>query len=193
MLFRSCLFLTVAFSCNVYADSVEWFSRQGDSLTVQRVSTGELWASFTLTDQMSAGFAPHELLVLQVDEHKPIKLQQAFRSCAAPAVQGPQFSYQYNTASQSNKWLFEGVSSHKPDPLKLLGWDQEEFDTIKADRRSIVVDFPLNRNAAGKALIQQLRQGRQITFRYVIDTGEAKTAVFDLQQQRSQTQRLLAD
>lgn len=190
---RKLLFLPLLCCHSVWADPVEMTSAQGDDLLMQRLANGEIWASFTLTDQTSAIFAPQELIVLQVDNNKPIKLKQAFRSCAAPALPPQQYSYQFDAAPKDSQWQFSGIKQHNPDPLKLMGWDSENYDSIKADRRNIVVDFPLSRSAAGYALMQQLQQGQQITFRYVTDQGQAGQAVFDLQQQRSQTQQLLAN
>lgn len=190
---RNLLFLLFFCGHSAWAAQVEWNSPQGDNLLLQRLGNGEIWASFTLTDRISADFAPQELIVLQVDDNKPVKLKQAFRSCAAPAAPAQQYSYQFDTQPHASQWKYSGIGSHQSDPLKLLGWDSDDYDSIKADRRNIVVDFPLSRSQAGARLMQQLQHGQSVTFRYVTDKGQARQAVFDLHDQRSQTQRLLAD
>jgi hypothetical protein len=157
-------------------------SESGDCFSVQRIANGELWASFFMTDQLSVGFADYEPILMQLDQHKPVKLVQAFRSCAAPAAPEPTVSFVFEQSANNQSWLFDGVKAPKSDALKLLGWDEQRYDTIKADRREVVVDIPLERDALGRALQQQLKQAKQLTFRYVTAEGEVRKAVFDLQQ-----------
>jgi hypothetical protein len=159
-------------------------SESGDSFLVERIANGELWASFFMTDQVSVGFADFEPILLQLDQHKPVKIVQAFRSCAAPAAPEPTVSFVFEQTASNQAWQFEGVKTPKSDTLKLLGWDKQRYDTIKADRREVVVDIPLERDAVGRALQQQLSQAEQLTFRYVTAEGEVRKAVFELLQRQ---------
>jgi len=148
----------------------------GDVLSIQRLQNGEVWGSLFLSDQMTASFASNELIVLQVDEHKPIKLEQGYRSCGAPAPKPQQVVYQFEQSEPANWSLTGGVQS-KPDVLKLLGWDNDQFIKLEADRRLEVVDFPLD---SGTFITQQLIRPTQITFRYVTTLGEQRQTVFHL-------------
>lgn len=147
----------------------------GDLLVIQRVANGELWGSLFLSDRMTASFASHELIVLQVDTHKPIKLEQGFRSCGAPAPKAQQVVYEFE--QRESDWAFSGSSANKPDVLKLLGWDAGQYAQLSADRRPEVVDFPLD---PGAPLTRQMDRAQQISFRYVTSLGERRETVFNL-------------
>lgn len=148
----------------------------GDVLSVQRLQNGEVWGSLFLSDQMTASFAMNELIVLQIDEHKPIKLEQGYRSCGAPAPKPQQVIYQIEQSEQAN-WSLSDGAQPKSDVLKLLGWDNEQFIKLEADRRLEVVDFPLDPDTP---VTQQLTNPTQINFRYVTTLGEQRQTIFHL-------------
>lgn len=147
----------------------------GDLLTLQRLANGEVWGSLFLSDRTTASFASHELIVLQVDNHKPIKLEQGFRSCGAPAPKAQQVVYEFEQSDSD--WAFSGSSGNKPDVLKLLGWDADQYAQLDADRRPEVVDFPLD---PGEDLSLQMDNAQQLSFRYVTTSGEQRETVFYL-------------
>lgn len=148
----------------------------GDVLSIQKLANGEVWGSLFLSDRMVASFAPNELIVLQVDGHKPIKLEQGYRSCGAPAPKPQQVVYQFEQSAQAN-WSFSGQVQPEKDVLKLLGWDDHQFNQLSADRRPEVVDFPLDPQAV---LSMQLTRAKQISFRYVTSVGEQRQTIFHL-------------
>jgi len=148
----------------------------GDVLSIQKLESGEVWASFFLSDNMTASFANNELMVLQVDQHKPVKLEQGFRSCGAPAPEAQQVVYQFEQ-NEAAAWSFSGYTEPKREVLKLLGWDSEQFNKVSADRRMEVVDFPLS---SDEPLSVQLLNAEQLSFRYVTDQGEQRQTVFNL-------------
>lgn len=156
--------------------AIELHHSNGDQLTIQRLANGELWGSFFLSDTMTASFASHELIVVQVDSHKPVKLEQGLRSCGAPAPKAQQVIYQFEQQA-SDSWAFGGQTANKPDVLKLLGWDAASYEQLSADRRPEVVDFPLD---AEQHLTLQLANAGQISFRYVTNGGEQRETVFHL-------------
>ncbi|MCX4186414.1 hypothetical protein [Methylophaga sp. OBS4] len=160
----------------------------GDRFSIQRLDSGEVWASFFISDQMIASFASHELIVLQIDQHKPVKLEQGFRSCGAPALPPQQISYQFEQDTADSAWIFEGTSRPQQPVLKLLGWDHASYDKINADRRAEVVDFPLSRD---HALVSQLGVAKQISFRYATDRGEQREALFSLEPHQQVIQQIL--
>lgn len=148
----------------------------GDVLSIQKLANGEVWGSLFLSDRMVASFAPNELIVLQVDGHKPIKLAQGYRSCGAPAPKPQQVVYQFEQSAQAD-WSFSGQVQPEKDVLKLLGWDDHQFNQLSADRRPEVVDFPLDPQAV---LSMQLTSAKQISFRYVTSIGEQRQTIFHL-------------
>lgn len=156
--------------------AMELQHNNGDVLSIQKLANGEVWGSLFLSDRMVASFAPHELIVLQVDGHKPIKLEQGYRSCGAPAPKPQQVVYQFEQSAQAN-WSFSGHTQPNKDVLKLLGWDDEQFNQLSADRRPEVVDFPLDPQAT---LSLQLANANQLSFRYVTSQGEQRQTVFHL-------------
>lgn len=158
----------------------------GDTLYIQKLDDGMVWASFFLSDRMIASFAHNELILVQVDSHKPVKLQQGLRSCGAPAPKPQQVIYQFEQTGSD--WAMSGTTSDKPDVLKLLGWDAAQYDKVDADRRPEVVDFPL---LADNKLRSQLGQAQQISFRYVTDRGEQRETVFQLTPYQHILDRLL--
>lgn len=169
------LFLLLGHAVQAQTTAIEIRHSNGDLLTIQRLADGEVWGSLFLSDRMTASFASHELIVLQVDAHQPIKLEQGFRSCGAPAPKPQQVVYQFEQSE--SEWALSGSEATRPDVLKLLGWDRDEYQTLHADRRPEVVDFPLD---PGESLSQQLPSAGQISFRYVTDTGELRESVFQL-------------
>ncbi len=148
----------------------------GDVLSIQKLANGEVWGSLFLSDRMVASFAPNELIVLQVDGHKPIKLEQGYRSCGAPAPKPQQVVYQFEQSAQAD-WSFSGQVQPEKDVLKLFGWDDHQFNQLSADRRPEVVDFPLDPQAV---LSMQLTSAKQISFRYVTSIGEQRQTIFHL-------------
>lgn len=167
--------------------AMELRHNNGDQLTIQRLANGELWGSFFLTDTMTASFASNELIVVQVDNFKPLKLTQGFRSCGAPAPKPQQVVYQFEQQANDD-WAFSGQQAKKADVLKLLGWDAANYEQLLADRRPEVVDFPLD---PGEALTLQLTNAGQISFRYVTSSGEQRETVFHLAPHRHILEQLL--
>lgn len=159
---------------DVYADS-------GEQLSVRLLKTGEVWASFYLSDNTLSQFNPYELIVVQVDDAKPFKLVQGLRSCGAPAGKAQQIDYQFE--SKQDMWSFAGSKAPRQDVLKLLGWDDAQYHTIKADRRNIVVDFPVN-----MLLAEHLQQGLHIHFLYTTDEGVQHDTNFSLHAHKAHLQ-----
>lgn len=170
----SLVFLSLPLQAQTTA--MELKHNNGDVLSIQKLHNGEVWASLFLSDRMIASFAMHELIVVQVDAHKPIKLEQSFRSCGAPAPKAQQVVYQFEQSDKAS-WSLSGHAQPKTDVLKLLGWDQEQFNKLGADRRPEVVDFPLDGDAA---VTMQLAKAKQLSFRYVTDQGEQRQTIFHL-------------
>lgn len=166
--------------------AIEIRHSNGDVLSIQRLANGEVWASMFLSDRMTASFASHELIVLQVDGHQPIKLEQGFRSCGAPAPKKQQVIYQFEQSD--DQWALSGTRQPDRDVLKLLGWDQERYLRLHADRRPEVVDFPID---PGGALSRQLKVAESIRFRYVTDQGVQRESVFQLAPHREILEQLI--
>lgn len=156
--------------------SIELESRSGEQFSLYELDNGERWASFYLSDNTLAQFDLHELIVLQIDNHKPIKLEQGLRSCGAPAGKPQQISYQFIQEDQKAAWEFQGTAQSRTDVLKLLGWDQAEYDKIQADRRDVVVDFPIREDW----FYRQLQSAEKLTFRYTTNDGEVHETQFIL-------------
>lgn len=167
--------------------AMELRHNNGDQLTIQRLANGELWGSFFLTDTMTASFASNELIVVQVDSFKPLKLTQGFRSCGAPAPKAQQVVYQFEQQAD-DEWAFSGQRANKTDVLKLLGWDAADYEQLAADRRPEVVDFPLD---PGEKLTLQLTNAGEISFRYVTSSGEQRETVFHLAPHRHILEQLM--
>ena len=170
--------LTFLFASPVWAQTtaIEIRHDNGDQLTIQRLANGELWGSFFLSDAMTESFASHELIVLQVDDNKPIKLEQGMRSCGAPAPKAQQVVYQFEQTA-SDEWAFSGEAGRPRDVLKLLGWDADSYEQLSADRRPEVVDFPLD---PGESLTLQLNDANFVSFRYVTSQGMQRETLFRL-------------
>lgn len=166
--------------------AIELKHPNGDVLFIQKLDNGDVWASFFLSDQMIASFASNELIVMQIDNHKPVKLQQGLRSCGAPAPKPQQVIYQFEQSDSD--WALSGTTADKPDVLKLLGWDAGQYDKLDADRRPEVVDFPL---ALESSLLLQLAKADAVSFRYVTNHGEQREARFQLTPHRHMLKQLL--
>lgn len=178
--------LLLSFAAPAQTTAIEIRHSNGDLLTIQRLANGEVWGSLFLSDRMTASFASHELIVLQVDAHQPIKLAQGFRSCGAPAPQAQQVVYQFE--QRETAWALSGTAPARTGVLKLLGWDQDQYQTLHADRRPEVVDFPID---PGEILSRQLGSAAQIHFRYVTDKGEQRASLFQLAPHRHILEALL--
>lgn len=178
MLYRCTVLFVMLLAQPVLAQTtaMELKHNNGDVLSIQKLQNGEVWGSLFLSDQMTASFAMNELIVLQVDEHKPIKLEQGYRSCGAPAPKPQQVIYQFEQSEHAD-WSLSAAAQPEPDVLKLLGWDNDQFIRLEADRRLEVVDFPLDPDTL---LTQQLVNPTQISFRYVTTQGEQRQTIFHL-------------
>lgn len=161
-------------------ESVILDSDTGDTLMFHRLNNGEIWGSFMITDQVAASFADHELIVLQIDQNQPIKLDQAKRCGGGKGDVSQQVSYSFETETSQEKWQFNKVEAVKPDILKLAGWDKDTYQHMRSDRRPEVVDFPIRGSLAIDSLWQQFSQGDVIVFRYVTDAAETRQAEFNL-------------
>ncbi len=155
-------------------------SASGDTLMFHRLNNGEIWGSLMITDRVSDSFADHELIVMQIDQNQPIKLDQAKRCGGGKGDTSQQVGYSFETEASQDKWQFNQVEAVKPDILKLAGWDKEIYQHMRSDRRPEVVDFPIRGSLAIDSLWQQVTQGDVIVFRYVTDAAETRQAEFDL-------------
>jgi hypothetical protein len=158
-----------------------------------RLSSGEIWASFMITDQVAASFAEHELIVFQIDQNQPIKLDKAKLCGGGKSGSSQQVTYSFATQSSQNEWQFNQVEAVKPDILKLAGWDKEIYQHMRSDRRPEVVDFPIRAMLAIDNLWQQVTQGKRVVMRYVTDENETRQAEFDLSLQQTELLTLLKD
>jgi hypothetical protein len=172
------------------SESLVLESATGDTLMFHRLNNGEIWGSFLMTDQVAASFAEHELIVMQIDQHQPIKLDQAKRCGGGKGDISQQVTYSFETEASQEKWQFNQVEAVKPDILKLAGWDKEIFQHMRSDRRPEVVDFPIRGSLAIDSLWQQVTQGDVIVFRYVTDAAETRQAEFDLHSKQDEMLKL---
>lgn len=175
------------------ADSVVLSSHTGDTLMFHRLSSGEIWASFMITDQVAASFAEHELIVMQIDQNQPIKLDKAKLCGGGKSESSQQVTYSFATQTLQNEWQFNQVEAVKPDILKLSGWDKEVYQHMRSDRRPEVVDFPIRAALAIDNLWQQVTQGKRVVMRYITDENETRQAEFDLSLQQVELMTLLED
>lgn len=165
-------------------ESITVPSTTGDTLMIHRLNNGEIWGSLLITDQVPDSFADSELIVLQVDQYKPIKLDQEKR-CGTPAGEVQKVDYVFQTEhSATQQWQFSQVETAQTGILKLTGWDKETYHHMKSDRRPNVVDFPIQGAIALESLWQQFQQGEKLMFLYTTDAGESREALFDLAPQR---------
>lgn len=171
-------------------ESITFPSETGDTLMIHRLNNGEIWGSLIITDQVADSFADYELIVLQVDQHQPIKLDQEKR-CNTPAGEAQKVSYSFETEDETQQWQFSQVASAKPDILKLTGWDKDIYQHMKSDRRPEVVDFPIKATIAIESLWQQFQQGESAVFRYTTDADESRQAQFELKNKREQILNLV--
>lgn len=187
------ILLMAATNVAVAADTVLLKSETGDNLMLHKLNSDQLWATFQITDQVLESFALQELIVLQVDQNKPVKLQQSKKVCGAPAPKNKQtLAYAFEPASSvTGEWAFSEAHTAPQRVLKVFRWDDKTYDTLPSDRRSEFVDFPLEPIISGSPnLWQQFEQGEQITFRYMTEAGEARQAVFSLAEMSSEMARL---
>ncbi|MDQ7072456.1 MAG: hypothetical protein Q9N32_01345 [Gammaproteobacteria bacterium] len=167
-------------------ESITLPSETGDTLMIHRLNNGEIWGSLIITDQVPDSFADSELIVLQVDQHKPIKLDQEKR-CGTPAGAEQQVDYVFQTEqSNGQQWQFSQIEEAQPKLLKLTGWDNDIYQHMKSDRRPEVVDFPIQGTIAIDSLWSQFQRGDKVVFRYTTDANEPRIAEFDLHTQREQ-------
>jgi hypothetical protein len=130
------------------SESLALESATGDTLMFHRLNNGEIWGSFLITDQVATSFAEHELIVMQIDQNQPIKLDQAKRCGGGKGDTSQQVAYSFETKASQEKWQFNQVEAVKPDIIKLAGWDKEIFQHMRSDRRPEVVDFPIRASLA---------------------------------------------
>lgn len=160
-------------------ESVLLKSDTGDSLMLNRLNDGELWGSFMITDQVVDSFADYELIVLQVDQNKPIKLDHQ-KQCGGGLGENQKIGFSFETEADSGQWQFSEVTSDRPDILKLTGWDKQSFHHMRSDRRPEVVDFPIQGELAIDSLWHQFNHGDRVIFRYTTESGETRQAEFNL-------------
>jgi hypothetical protein len=183
--FISLTMLLSAFSVQA-SESISLPSDTGDTLMIHRLNNGEIWGSLIITDRVPDSFAKYELIVLQVDQYKPIKLDHEKR-CNTPAGKEQKVDYVFQTEqSTDQQWQFSQVESAQTSLLKVTGWDKEFYHHMKSDRRPEVVDFPIEAALALDDLWQQFQQGEKLVFRYTTDADEPREAVFDLTTKREQ-------
>lgn len=176
-----CLLATLLSFGSVSAQSTmaELTAASGDTIMLHRLADDEIWGSFIITDQLAESFNDNELIVLQVDQNKPIKLEHQ-KQCGGAKGESQQVSFDFDYDDHDSAWLFNKSTSNNPDILKLAGWDKATFEHMRADRRPEVVDFAIVGELAPAGLWQQFTRGQQLTFRYTTESGQTRQAVFDL-------------
>ncbi len=184
--------LMVIISTATLADTITLQSETGDTLMIHEFKNGELWGSFMLTDKVSESFADHELIVLQVDKHQPVKLEGK-RSCGGAAGGKQTISYDFLSDDDANtaNWQFSHSEVAKQDIFALIGDESETYQTLSSDRRPEVVDFPIRASVGLTSLFSQMKQGKTVLFRYTTEADEQREAKFDLQASASQLAEIL--
>ncbi len=186
MRFKIIMIIWLSCSLSVQAsESITISSETGDTLMIHRLKDGELWGSFMITDHVADSFAENELIVMQIDQHQPIKLDHQ-KLCGSPARETQKVSYSFQSEPDQEQWQFSSVATSQLDILKLTGWDKETYQHMKSDRRPEVVDFPIQSPIAIESLWQQFIQAEQVVFRYTTDAAESRQALFKLNNQRKQ-------
>ncbi len=177
----------------VQAESVSVPSVTGDELMIHQLRNGEIWGSLLITDQVPDEFSEAELIVMQIDHNKPIKLDQEKR-CNTPAGKAQTVDYRFTIEKTGQHWLFDKTLSAqtRPDFMKVAGWDGAQFYHMKSDRRPHVVDFPIRAALALDTLWSQFIHGQQVVFHYTTDAGEARQARFVITPYQGQIQALSA-
>ncbi len=173
-------------------DSISFSSETGDTLMLHHLINGEIWGSLIITDQVADNFANYELIVLQVDQHQPIKLDHEKR-CNTPAGEAQKVDYTFKAKKGEQVWQFSQVKAqkNKTDFLKLTGWDKAIYQHMKSDRRPNVVDFPIKAALALDSLWPQFQQGEHVVFHYTTDADESREASFNLISQREKIKKLI--
>lgn len=174
------LLLLCCGSLSAQTTLIEQVSETGDILMVHRLNDGELWASFIITDQVADSFADNELIVVQIDQNKPIKLEHQ-KLCGGGKGDQQKVTFGFEYDAEQTQWQFSQVKQHKADLVKLAGWDHDSYLHMRADRRPEVVDFAIQGELAVESLLQQFQQGSLITFRYTTESGETRQAELHLQ------------
>ncbi|MDT8310681.1 MAG: hypothetical protein RQ732_04470 [Methylophaga sp.] len=174
---RTWLLSLLFFAPMTLANPLVWQADNGDMLQLTQLDSGEYWASLTLTDSHTANFADNELIFLQLDTLQPVSLVHGLRSCGSPARAPQQIDYQFN--QQEDDWLLAARRPPSPLPEGFVIKDSS-YPTIH-DRRTFIVDFPLQTD--GAPLWPQWQSAKIITIRYSLDNGTPVTALFDLSQQ----------
>jgi len=195
LIFKTALIIALTAIYSVQAaESLTIASETGDTLLIHPPKKGEVWASFMITDQVFESFATQELIVVQVDQHQPIKLDHQ-KLCGGGKGEAQQVTYDFETGSDESDalWQFSSVQENQTDVLKLAGWDKESYQHMRADRRPEVVDFALQGELAVSDLWQQFVQGEQVVFRYTTEASEVRQAQFNLMPYHDAMQALIAD
>lgn len=163
------------------ADSITLNSETGDTLMIHQFKNGELWGSFMITDKVSDSFADHELIILQIDNHQPVKLEGK-RSCGGAAGEKQTISYDFlaDNNAEVTSWQFSQSKVAKQDLFALINEDTVTYQTVSSDRRLEVVDFPIRASVGLNSLLTQFQQGQTISFRYTTQADEQRQASFDL-------------
>ena len=178
-------------ACSIQAsESVTIASETGDTLMIHRLNSGEVWGSFMITDQVPDSFSNSELIVLQVDQHQPIKLDPQ-KLCGGGKGEKQKVSYDFLPEAEKGEWQFSSVEAAKPDAIKLFGWDKDTYQHMRSDRRPKVVDFPIMSPLAIQSMWQQFQQGGAVVFRYTTDVGETRQAHFELSVAHNKLNELL--
>lgn len=171
------LLLLCCGSLSAQTTLIELMSDTGDILMIHRLNDGELWGSFIITDQVVDSFADNELIVLQIDQNKPVKLEHQ-KLCGGGKGDQQKVTFGFERDAELTQWQFSQVKPNKPDILKLAGWDNDNYHHMRADRRPEVVDFPIQGELAVASLLREFKQGEHIIFRYTTESGETRKAVF---------------
>lgn len=174
------------------ADSITLNSETGDTLMIHQFKNGELWGSFMITDRVSDSFADHELIILQIDNHQPVKLEGK-RSCGGAAGEKQTISYDFlaENNAEVTSWQFSQSKVAKQDLFALINEDTVTYQTVSSDRRLEVVDFPIRASVGLNSLLAQFQQGQMISFRYTTQADEQRQASFDLLAEADRLNKIL--
>ncbi len=135
------ILLMAATNVAVAADTVLLKSETGDNLMLHKLNSDQLWATFQITDQVLESFALQELIVLQVDQNKPVKLQQSKKVCGAPAPKNKQtLAYAFEPASSvTGEWAFSEAHTAPQRVLKVFGWDEPMIPCRQIGDQSLLI------------------------------------------------------
>lgn len=165
----------------------------GERLEWRTLPSAQRYLSVVLGDNASESFGMGEWVLLQLDDHPPIRLVEDLRSCAAAPRPPQSVFYSERFEPQPAQVAPPSIGQQLSTQRSTMQDLAQGLVRITVTRKPERIDWRITQDTAMQVLIEQLSTAQTLVLRYTDAVGSAHQAQFDLRPIHAELRQFLAD